>query len=107
VIFPSEQDFALLLFQLFILLSLALALGEALRRFGHPTVIGEIFAGVLLGPSILGTLAPQISAALFHGPQNSASWKPRLVRECILVVGRRNGSQSGDSDSGTARSGVH
>jgi Kef-type K+ transport system membrane component KefB len=55
VIFPSEQDFALLLFQLFILLSLALGLGELLRRFGHPTVIGEILAGVLLGPSILGT----------------------------------------------------
>jgi Kef-type K+ transport system membrane component KefB len=69
VIFPSEQDFALLLFQLFILLSLALGLGELLRRFGHPTVIGEILAGVLLGPSILGTLAPQISGALFHGPQ--------------------------------------
>jgi Kef-type K+ transport system membrane component KefB len=66
VIFPSEQDFALLLFQLFILLSLALGLGELLRRFGHPTVIGEILAGVLLGPSILGTLAPQISGALFQ-----------------------------------------
>lgn len=66
MIFPSEHDFALLLFQLLALLSLALGLGETFRRFGHPTVIGEIFAGTLLGPSILGTLAPQVSASLFQ-----------------------------------------
>ena len=69
MIFPSEQDFALLLFQLFALLSLALGLGETFPRFGHPTVIGEIFADILLGPSILGTLRPQVSASLFQGPQ--------------------------------------
>lgn len=69
MIFPSEQDFALLLFQVFILLSLALGLGELFRRFGQPTVIGEILAGVILGPSVLGTLAPSLATALLHGPQ--------------------------------------
>lgn len=54
--FPSEHDFALLLFQLFILLSAALTLGSFLRRLGQAAVVGEIFAGVLLGPSILGAL---------------------------------------------------
>ena len=55
--FPSEHDFALLLFQLFILLSAALTLGSFLRRLGQAAVVGEIVAGVLLGPSILGALA--------------------------------------------------
>jgi Kef-type K+ transport system membrane component KefB len=89
MIFPSEHDFALLLFQLFTLLSLALGLGELVRRFGHPTVIGEILAGVLLGPSILGAMAPQISAALFHGPQTqllgSLAWLGSVF--LLLVAG--------------------
>lgn len=67
--FPSEQDFALLLFQLFVLLCSALTLGELFRRLGQPSVIGEILAGILLGPSFLGALAPQLNASLFVGPQ--------------------------------------
>lgn len=45
--FPSEQDFALFLFQLFILLSVALVLGGLFRRLGQPSVVGEILAGVV------------------------------------------------------------
>lgn len=67
--FPSEQDFALLLFQLFILLSAALTLGSFLRRFGQAAVVGEIFAGVLLGPSLLGALAPELALSLFPSAQ--------------------------------------
>ena len=89
MVFPSEQDFALLLFQLFTLLSLALGLGELFRRFGHPTVIGEILAGILLGPSILGMLAPQLSAALFQGSQTqllgSLAWLGSVF--LLLVAG--------------------
>jgi len=67
--FPSEQGFALFLFQLFILSSVALVLGAGCRRLGQPTVVGEILAGVFLGPSILGTLAPEFSAGLFPASQ--------------------------------------
>jgi Kef-type K+ transport system membrane component KefB len=89
VIFPSEQDFALLLFQLFALLSLGLALGELFRRLRQPTVIGEILTGVLLGPSVLGVLAPGASAALFPGPQTqllgSLAWLGSVF--LLLVAG--------------------
>jgi Kef-type K+ transport system membrane component KefB len=67
--FPSEHDFALFLFQLFILLSAALALGSLLRRLGQAAVVGEILAGVLLGPSILGALAPDLASSLFPSNQ--------------------------------------
>ncbi|HXV83028.1 MAG TPA: cation:proton antiporter [Candidatus Binatia bacterium] len=89
MIFPSEQDFALLLFQLFALLSLGLALGEWFRRLRQPTVIGEILAGVLLGPSVLGVLAPGVSSALFSGPQTqllgSLAWLGSVF--LLLVAG--------------------
>lgn len=87
--FPSEHEFALFLFQLFTLLSLALGLGELFRRFGQPTVIGEILAGVLLGPSILGTLAPGTSSALFPPDQTymlgSLAWLGSVF--LLLVAG--------------------
>src|SRR5437879_3161498 len=35
------------------------------RRFQQPQVIGEIVAGILLGPSLLGWVAPEAAAALF------------------------------------------
>jgi Kef-type K+ transport system membrane component KefB len=36
-----------------------------LRRFGQPPVIGEILAGIMLGPSLLGRIAPGASQFLF------------------------------------------
>ena len=89
MVFPSEKAFALLLFQLFALLSLGLALGELFRRVRQPTVIGEILAGVLLGPSILGVLAPRAFSALFPGPQTqllgSLAWLGSVF--LLLVAG--------------------
>ena len=41
------------------------ACGLAVRPLGQPQVIGEMLAGILLGPSLLGLLAPAASAALF------------------------------------------
>jgi len=40
------------------LLLVALALGRLAVRFGLPALVGELLTGVLLGPSLLGTLAP-------------------------------------------------
>ncbi|NGO09271.1 cation:proton antiporter [Streptomyces sp. HC44] len=34
-------------------------------RFGQPPVVGEMIAGVLLGPSLLGLIAPEVSDAVF------------------------------------------
>ena len=52
-------------------------------------MIAEIFAGILLGPSILGTLAPQVSASLFPGPQTqllgSLAWLGSVF--LLLVAG--------------------
>jgi Kef-type K+ transport system membrane component KefB len=39
--------------------------GAAFRRLGQPKVVGEMFAGVALGPSLLGWIAPGAFQALF------------------------------------------
>ena len=41
------------------------ACGFIIKRLGQPPVIGEMVAGVLLGPSLLGAVAPDLAHALF------------------------------------------
>jgi Kef-type K+ transport system membrane component KefB len=43
----------------------AWACGRIVRRFGQPPVIGELGAGIALGPSVLGSLAPEFAHAIF------------------------------------------
>lgn len=40
-------------------------LGAGARRIGQPLVIAEIVAGIVLGPSLLGWIAPHVEAAVF------------------------------------------
>jgi len=48
-----------------LLLASARLFGEIARRFNQPAVLGEILAGILLGPTVFGALAPTWSAFLF------------------------------------------
>jgi Kef-type K+ transport system membrane component KefB len=48
------------LLQIGLVLLLALLLGRLAIRFGLPAVVGELTAGVLLGPSLLGHVAPGV-----------------------------------------------
>ena len=54
-----------LLLQLAVIVLVARVFGLLARRLGQPTVIAEIAAGVMLGPSLLGWVAPAVSTFLF------------------------------------------
>jgi Kef-type K+ transport system membrane component KefB/nucleotide-binding universal stress UspA family protein len=58
----SHDDVLVLVFQIAILLFTARVLGEVARRLGQPSVIGEILAGIVLGPSVLSSLIPGLGA---------------------------------------------
>ncbi len=54
------------LIQLVIILAVARLFGLLARKFRQPGVVGEIVAGLLLGPSCFGALFPSEFAAIFH-----------------------------------------
>ncbi len=53
------------LVQLIIMIGAARIMNRAVRRFGQPGVVGEIVAGLLLGPSLFGHFCPIISTEIF------------------------------------------
>jgi Kef-type K+ transport system membrane component KefB len=53
------------LLQLIVIVLAARLVGSLFRRLGQPAAVGEIIAGLLLGPSLLGHLLPDVSGFLF------------------------------------------
>ncbi|MDR1645540.1 MAG: cation:proton antiporter [Tannerellaceae bacterium] len=62
----TESPIAILLLQIIAILLTCRLFGWLFMKMGQPTVIGEILAGIVLGPSILGHFAPGISDFLFR-----------------------------------------
>ncbi|MDX3914200.1 MULTISPECIES: cation:proton antiporter domain-containing protein [Olivibacter] len=56
---------ATLLLQIIAIILVARCFGYMCRKIGQPSVIGEIIAGIVLGPSLLGAYFPDFSAVLF------------------------------------------
>ncbi|HET9516837.1 MAG TPA: cation:proton antiporter, partial [Actinoplanes sp.] len=54
----AAHQLLLFLLQVAVLLLGAFAMGRLAERFGMPAIVGELVTGVLLGPSLLGHLAP-------------------------------------------------
>jgi Kef-type K+ transport system membrane component KefB len=54
-----------LVLQIAVILAVCRVIGSLFRLFHQPRVVGEMFAGILLGPSLLGWMAPGLSAYLF------------------------------------------
>jgi Kef-type K+ transport system membrane component KefB len=65
----SHEATLLFLAQLTLLLGVARILGEWMRRMDQPAVVGELLAGLLLGPSVLGLVAPTWFAEVFPREQ--------------------------------------
>lgn len=56
---------AILLLQIITIILVARFFGYICKRIGQPMVIGEIAAGIFLGPSVVGMYFPEVSALLF------------------------------------------
>ncbi|MFV5694403.1 cation:proton antiporter [Flavobacterium sp. LB3P122] len=60
-----QDPLAILLVQIITIILVARFFGWVFKKIGQPSVIGEIIAGIVLGPSLLGMYFPEFSAALF------------------------------------------
>jgi Kef-type K+ transport system membrane component KefB len=77
---PAQLSVAFFL-QMFVIIAVCRAVGWAAKRFlGQPQVVGEMIAGVILGPSLFGLLAPDLQHMLF--PKESKT---------VLYVGAQMG----------------
>jgi Kef-type K+ transport system membrane component KefB len=77
------SQIATLIAQIGTILLVSSGVGRLCKRFHQPSVVGEMLAGVLLGPSLLGWIAPGISAALF--PPSSLGTLNALSQVGLLV----------------------
>jgi Kef-type K+ transport system membrane component KefB len=62
---PSEHQLLVFWVALLVIFVTAKLFGMAMKRIGQPAVVGELAAGLVLGPSILGRISPDITGWLF------------------------------------------
>ncbi|HBE82393.1 MAG: cation:proton antiporter [Blastocatellia bacterium] len=58
IIFAAAAEHSQVLFALFIMIAAAKLMAELFERLRQPAVVGEILAGVIVGPSVLGWVRP-------------------------------------------------
>ncbi len=62
---PADRLSVYFFLQAALILLACRLVGKAAQRFGQPQVVGEMIAGVMLGPSLLGLVFPTLQHALF------------------------------------------
>lgn len=77
-----HNDILKLLIQISVLLITARIFGEIAQRLGQPSVLGEIIAGIILGPSLLGNVFPFI-----HGWIIPVTEIQKSLLEVITLIG--------------------
>lgn len=79
----SKTDVFILFFSLALLLGSAWLLGEIFRRFRLPSVVGEIIAGIILGPTVFGRLSPASYSYIFPSGHTSVY----VSLEAFILIG--------------------
>ncbi|MFZ6664424.1 cation:proton antiporter [Peijinzhouia sedimentorum] len=82
----THGDIVTLFVQLGIMLIFARIFAEIARKFKQPAVVGEIFAGIILGPTILGLLAPDFFQSLFSIESNSFLVLDGIVQMAVVLL---------------------
>src|SRR4051794_15242374 len=80
---PSEFIFIV---QILLLITLGRGLGEIMQRIGQPSVIGELLAGLLLGPSLFGWLWPAAHDAIFPARAEQKALIEGMAQFGILLL---------------------
>jgi hypothetical protein len=88
-----KHPLAILLLQIITIIIVARFFGWIFRKIGQPSVIGEIIAGIFLGPSVVGMYMPEYSAMLFpiESLRKFTVFKPNWINSFHVCY--RNGAR--------------
>lgn len=82
----SEHLLTVLFIEIVLMLFVGRLLGEAMQRLGQPAVMGQLIAGVILGPSILGAFAPSVYHALFPNTPEQKKMLDAIAQVGVLML---------------------
>ncbi|HEY4163639.1 MAG TPA: cation:proton antiporter [Dongiaceae bacterium] len=80
---PSES---ILLIDILILVISGRLLGELMQRIGQPSVMGQLLAGVMLGPSLFGLVWPEAQHAIFGGGEAQKAMLDAVANIGVLML---------------------
>ncbi len=80
---PSELLF---IAQIVVLILVGRLLGEVMLRFKQPAVMGQLIAGLVLGPSLLGAIFPDWQHALFPAAKEQKAMLDAIAQFGILLL---------------------
>jgi Kef-type K+ transport system membrane component KefB len=82
-----EQQLLVVLIQLCIIILSARVFANLFRRIRQPMAVGELFAGIILGPSFLGWLFPDLFARIFLPESNPFGHDAAQVLRMLSQIG--------------------
>ncbi|MBS0470629.1 MAG: cation:proton antiporter [Proteobacteria bacterium] len=72
--------------QIILLLAVGRLLGEAMQRVGQPAIMGQLLAGIILGPSVFGLLLPDVQRAVFPASETQQAMVNGVSQLGILML---------------------
>ena len=84
--YQTSSSEALFLCQVILLMVFGRLLGEGMLRIGQPAVMGQLIAGILLGPSVLGALWPDLQHAVFPPHRDQKAMIDSVAQLGILML---------------------
>src|SRR6266849_9360609 len=72
--------------EILLMLLVGRLLGELMQRVGQPAVLGQLLAGILLGPTVLGNLWPQAHQAIFPNTPEQKKMIDAISQLGILML---------------------
>src|SRR5215813_12415720 len=82
----AEHTTAIFVAELILLLFFGRMFGELMMRIGQPAIFGQLLAGVLLGPSVFGALAPDLRHVIFPGTPALKSMIDAISQIGVLLL---------------------
>ena len=82
----SDSTVSIFIAEVLLMLLVGRLLGELLQRFGQPAVMGQLLAGILLGPTVLGNLWPAAHQAIFPNTPEQKKMIEAISQLGILML---------------------